>query len=142
MRSRLEADYAAHLDSAGYRWAYEPECFAGPAGQWLPDFGCTFAPEGQFGIFTEVKPVGPFKEARAMPPAHFDYADRFLKQMTIAWGSRPDAQLDLVFWEYGADMPHLHLFSQRKGEPWFAWNSGGTILIWPGMGQLARLRAT
>lgn len=38
MRSRLEAGFAAWLDEAKLSWAYEPECFAGPAGQYLPDF--------------------------------------------------------------------------------------------------------
>ena len=38
MRSRLEADYASSLDRRGIDWQYEPTCFGGPDGQWLPDF--------------------------------------------------------------------------------------------------------
>jgi len=38
MRSRLEAAYAEQFDAFGWRWEYEPECFASPAGQYLPDF--------------------------------------------------------------------------------------------------------
>jgi hypothetical protein len=38
MRSRLEAGFAQWLDQMGWKWQYEPECFAGPSGQWLPDF--------------------------------------------------------------------------------------------------------
>lgn len=26
------------LDRQGWEWAYEPDCFAGEGGQWLPDF--------------------------------------------------------------------------------------------------------
>lgn len=38
MRSRLEALFAEELDQWGIGWTYEPECFAGPGGQYLPDF--------------------------------------------------------------------------------------------------------
>ncbi|MBP7631878.1 MAG: hypothetical protein KA758_15605 [Acidimicrobiales bacterium] len=38
MRSRLEAGYAAWLDHVGFDWSYEAHCYAGPGGQWLPDF--------------------------------------------------------------------------------------------------------
>lgn len=38
MRSRLEAGFAAWLDSKGCDWTYEPRCYASPAGQYLPDF--------------------------------------------------------------------------------------------------------
>ena len=38
MRYRLEADYASALDRDDQPWKYEPKCFAGPDGQWLPDF--------------------------------------------------------------------------------------------------------
>ena len=38
MRSRLEALFAEELDRWGIGWTYEPECFAGPDGQYLPDF--------------------------------------------------------------------------------------------------------
>lgn len=38
MRSRLEAGFAQWLDSIVCRWQYEPQAFAGPDGQYLPDF--------------------------------------------------------------------------------------------------------
>lgn len=38
MRSRLEARFAAFLDSSGRPWRYEPTCFADETGQYLPDF--------------------------------------------------------------------------------------------------------
>lgn len=39
MRSRLEAGFAAWLDSEGHGWDYEPHAMATPEhGQWLPDF--------------------------------------------------------------------------------------------------------
>ena len=51
MRSRLEADYASCLDRGGIDWKYEPTCFAGPDGQWLPDF------KTKPGGYIEVKPA-------------------------------------------------------------------------------------
>ena len=38
MRSRLEAGFAAWLDSKHFDWAYEPCAFASENGQYLPDF--------------------------------------------------------------------------------------------------------
>lgn len=54
MRSRLEASYAAVLDSIDdITWAYEPQCFADASGQYLPDFRCVNT-EGV--CYFEVKP--------------------------------------------------------------------------------------
>jgi hypothetical protein len=50
MRSRLEAQYAAHLDATGRDWSYEPKCFADRKGQYLPDFLVD-------GVYVEVKPT-------------------------------------------------------------------------------------
>lgn len=137
MRSRLEADYAAFLDSAGVRWKYEPECFAGAEGQWLPDFGCSLSADGPFTVFTEVKPSGPLKDWIAGTGGWVEHADTFLKQMTVAWHSQPGAELDLVFWEYGGP-PHLRIYSIGGG-PWLV-ESGGHVLLWLGMGQLDLVR--
>lgn len=38
MRSRLEARFAAILDSDGFEWTYEPRAYASQDGQYLPDF--------------------------------------------------------------------------------------------------------
>src|SRR5579859_2360584 len=92
MRSRLEADYAAHLDQWGARWEYEPECFAGAAGQWLPDFGISFADDGPLRIFTEVKPAGPLQAlGRELDGGYYEHADAILRRMAVAWESMPSA---------------------------------------------------
>jgi hypothetical protein len=60
MRSRLEASFAQHLDSLGFSWEYEPNCFASTAGQWLPDFKCISVDVGPAPTRTcyfEVKPM-------------------------------------------------------------------------------------
>jgi hypothetical protein len=63
MRSRLEASYAQWLDEHEATWAYEPTCYAGPTGQWLPDFVIEkvdvhhFRPNsGRQDVAVEVKP--------------------------------------------------------------------------------------
>jgi hypothetical protein len=52
-RSRLEARWAIFFDALGLRWQYEPEGYALPAGNYLPDF---FLPE--IDAWIEVKPEG------------------------------------------------------------------------------------
>jgi hypothetical protein len=137
MRSRLEADYAAWLDSTGLRSKYEPECFASGDGQWLPDFGSSLADDGPFTIFTEVKPVGPLTDWITGSVGWVEHADSVLRQMMVAWASRPDAALDLVFWHYGGP-PHLRIYSNRAGEPWRV-DSPGCSSLWMGMGQAEAL---
>jgi hypothetical protein len=141
MRSRLEADYAAYINSTGRcRWQYEPECFASDAGQWLPDFGSSYADEGPLGIFTEVKPAGPLRALIPASVAYVDHVDAILRRMTIAWASRPDACLSLVFWEYGGP-DYLWVFSVRRGAPWMAVPENSALeCLWIGMGQYERLR--
>lgn len=61
MRSRLEAGFAAWLDSVGLSWMYEPECLAHPTlGQYLPDFLIADVYDLLGGrvrdVFVEVKP--------------------------------------------------------------------------------------
>lgn len=94
MRSRTEALYAAWLDEhGGYgdTWTYEPTCFAGPEGQWLPDFGFTEA--GLRPVYVEVKPSGPLNAADL--DGFHAQVDPVLRQMQIAWLSEPDAVLVL-----------------------------------------------
>ena len=38
MRSRLEADFARHLDSLGLDWVYEPAIYGPKGSGYLPDF--------------------------------------------------------------------------------------------------------
>jgi hypothetical protein len=140
MRSRLEADYAAHLDRYGYRWEYEPECFANGEGQWLPDFGSSFADHGPLAMFTEVKPAEPLKRLIAGCSDFVEHVDAVLRKVEVAWSSRPDALLELVFWQWG-EGPYLTITGPRWGHPWKA-QMGRTLpdLLWVGMGQYARLR--
>lgn len=87
MRSRLEAGYAAWLDRWGFTWEYEPSAFAGPNGQYLPDFrlrnvahiglrSATFT-----DVYVEVKPSG-FNDHAALA-----------RRMSIIHSSHPDATL-------------------------------------------------
>jgi hypothetical protein len=137
MRSRLEADYAANLDALGYRWGYEPECFASADGQWLPDFGSSFADEGPFAIFTEVKPAGPLADWIPGSADYIKHVDTILKQMTIAWESQPGLSLHLAFWQYGGPA-YLHIWSPGHGMPWMVVTSP-VDLPWVGMGQMYRI---
>ncbi len=51
-RSRLEARWAVFFDTLGIRWEYEPEGFALPSGNYLPDFRLP-----GLDMFVEVKPA-------------------------------------------------------------------------------------
>lgn len=128
MRSRLEADYAGHLDRNGYEWEYEPGCFAGPDGQWLPDFGMTVS---GFRSYIEVKP-----ETLAD-------IDPVLRQMEVAWLSEPDASLRLVLWRYGSHGDNCVTFEGARFEDergqevrYWQFGVGGALSVWPGMGQI------
>ena len=76
MRSRLEASFAERLDAVGAPWQYEPQCFASPEGQYLPDFLTG-------GAYVEVKPT----------VADFGAA---LHKMHIILASEPDATLHVA----------------------------------------------
>lgn len=78
MRSRLEAWFAADLDRLEFGWEYEPRCYAGPNGQWLPDFEYF---DGGQQVLVEVKPSPLQKWASCRD------------QMEIAWESDPGATL-------------------------------------------------
>lgn len=132
MRSRLEADYAAHMDRNGEMWEYEPECFAGPDGQWLPDFRVNGT------VLQEVKPASLLKYRDDENDSGLTgRVDLILKRMTIAWESNPEAILELIFWTYGAQEPDLSVIGVPR-VPWQTVTGGLLLLMWPGMGQLAR----
>lgn len=90
MRSRLEALWAAQFDSGGYvareddpgfRWTYEPVCFADGRRQYLPDFGLTHG----HGLveYAEVKP-----SSLSAASLH-----ELQNLMEVVWWSVPAAQL-------------------------------------------------
>jgi hypothetical protein len=77
MRSRLEADFARHLDRMGVAWVYEPRIF-GPKGRgYLPDF--QLVRDGR-PCYIEVKPT-----LAQVPAAK--------RRMAVIWRSEPDALL-------------------------------------------------
>ncbi len=99
MRSRLEADFAYHLDLEGATWAYEPRIF-GPAGKgYLPDFRVD-RPDGPH--FIEVKPT-----LGEVPLAK--------KRMEVIWGTHPDAVLVVACAE------ESRFFAAAAGREWITW---------------------
>lgn len=134
MRSRLEADFASALDRDGETWEYEPTCFAGPAGQWLPDFRI-----GAGRTYTELKPVYLIEWDGRDLDTVYDRVDGILTQMSLAWLSEPDANLQLVFWSYGLDQVQAPLIiaSAGSGPHWVTFSPGtpDVPMLWPGMGQ-------
>jgi hypothetical protein len=114
MRSRLEADYAAFLDRAcpglNAKWEYEPICFAGRHGQYLPDFRITLS-NGQTR-YDEVKPASLIDD----PDGIFAVGSK----MAVIWETDPTAWIFIQFWNYGkgleAGISHLGL----EGE-WAWW---------------------
>lgn len=135
MRSRLEADYASALDRDGETWEYEPTCFAGPDGQWLPDFRI-----GYDGIYVEVKPAYLIARDTSDILDVYDRVDKILRQMTVAWLSEPQAAIQLIFWEYGREQVEAPLsIMGTPGAPSWLTYTPGTLdlpLLWPGMGQM------
>lgn len=86
MRSRLEAWFAGWLDRQNFIWKYEPDCFAAPSGQYVPDFRVSdHAPkdwlerEGSASLYVEIKPAA--NMADPLELAH------------IIWESKPTAHL-------------------------------------------------
>lgn len=129
MRSRLEADFAAFLDQSGAEWEYEPVCFAGPDGQWLPDFRVTH--NGQ-QVYVEVKPESLLDGDM----------DAVLERMTTAWLTEPDAILQLTIWRYGEPGRCFAVMGippeNDAGLTWWCSEGAGDTYPWPGMGQLRR----
>lgn len=145
MRSRLEADFAGALDRDGYKWEYEPTCFAGPDGQWLPDFYCD---EIGDGVYIEVKPASLATFDTFDTPAMSEVinrVDKVLRKMSVAWLSKPAAYVELIFWTYGlpdrldAPLRILGSHEHKAGPPvWLAYTPTNreVPLLWPGMGQM------
>lgn len=87
-RSRLEADWAATLDSLGIRWQYEPESINLPSGTvYIPDF---WLPE--LGTWIEVKGTGVPRVEKAIELGE-SRACRCEGDCTCEW---PGGQLVLV----------------------------------------------
>lgn len=92
MRSRLEAGFAAWLDSEGLAWTYEPFAVADGSGQYLPDFlidGILFATRGRvIPVVAEVKPQS-FK-------LDSDEGGRLARAMCIAQSNLTDCLLVVI----------------------------------------------
>jgi hypothetical protein len=139
MRSRLEADFARWLDQRGRRWTYEPQCFAGPHGQYLPDFHVPIMqpsddPSDDYGDqYLEVKPY----ELIGDP----DAIDAVLRRMEIVLLSAPMAWLELDLWTYGAETLPAKLYRTSDGV-WFEYNNDAPDYhsFWPGLGQFEALK--
>lgn len=99
MRSRIEADFAHHLDSQRIVWRHEPAIF-GPRGEgYLPDFAL-LREDGPH--FVEVKST-----LREVPEAE--------RRMAVIWDSLPDAVLIVACAEQSR-----WFASSARGE-WITW---------------------
>ena len=136
MRSRLEADFAAFLDQNHADWDYEPVCFAGPDGQWLPDFRVR---HGKWVIYFEIKPRS------LLDSEDTDPIDPNLERMSVTWLTEPDAILQLTFWTWGDPENCYSFYGIRPDDPedWTWWCGDGLdphqVTPWIGMGQLLRM---
>jgi len=131
MRSRLEADYAGWLDGQGITWEYEATCYAGPAGQWLPDFSYRLD-DGEL-ILTEVKPESFLLTTQLE-------IDATLSRMEVALDTEPDAVLRLHGWEYGNASATVMIMREPRDRIWHYHTPGAWWAMWPGMGQREALR--
>jgi hypothetical protein len=113
MRSRLEASYAAHLDTEALCWwSYEPDCFASADGQWLPDFRLEYTSNPLDWVWVELKPAGLLKgktEAEALA-----LIAPILRRMETARSSSPAMILKLIFWDYSAGQRLCVISSSQK----------------------------
>jgi hypothetical protein len=111
MRSRLEAHVARWLEThPNFRpWEYEPTCFAGIVGQYLPDF---VLHHPTFDSYIEVKPLtvreGELEDA--------------MSRMPVIWESQPAALLAIQLWDQRHDPPRLPISLYcgplRRGQDW------------------------
>lgn len=137
MRSRLEADYAGHLDRRGLLWEYEPVCFASDDGQWLPDFrGWRPGAKPAKSWLVELKPASLLKSRKG--EIAWDVVsriDEILTRASIAWLSEPEAVINLVFWTYRATVADYKI-SAASDSPWYVISENTPFMsLWPGMGQ-------
>ena len=142
MRSRLEADYAGWMDRRGRPWEYEPTCFGSRDGQWLPDFQTRHLdPDGQAGTYVELKSAhlaGQFSDEKWLDTVN--RIDGYLSKMTVAWQTKPDALLELIFWEFGADDATTEVFAFGQDRVWLTMGPSFAFpLLWPGMEQMSSL---
>ncbi len=138
MRSRLEADYASTLGRHGEVWEYEPFCFAADGVQWLPDFRISH-PGHKSARYVEVKPAQLLWRGGLVDIV--EMVDAFLRRMSVAWESEPDAYLTLAFHRYGQQWPDFEVCG-APDTPWMcADNLSPNVFfeIWQGMGQKAAL---
>jgi len=122
MRSRLEADFARFLDQGGFSWVYEPQCFASPRGQYLPDFLISSC---GFPWYVEVKPAD----------LQGGLIEGVLEKLEIIWESEPASLLSLVFWEYQRDSLGDWLGALGEDHWWTYIAADGSVCPWPGRGQ-------
>ena len=93
MRSRLEAGFAMWLDANHFDWKYEPKCFAGEAGQYLPDFGLYGVqvagyPPVSLTVYVETK--------HALWSEDWDDLLRVAERMRVVWETEPHAFLAIA----------------------------------------------
>lgn len=99
MRSRLEADFARHLDSHWIKWTYEPRPYFAKGKGYLPDFQVEL---GDRPAFIEVK------------PSVFG-AELAKDKMEIIWETEPTAFLVIVSGQ------ECRWFAANHGAPWVTW---------------------
>ncbi len=110
MRSRLEALVAGYLDEHGFKWDYEPVCFAGRMGQYLPDF--RIQQSGQPNVFVEVKPK---------PRNLTELMREQVPRMSVIWESEPGARLIIALCT-GYPTPHILPVTGDPASQVFRWN--------------------
>jgi len=99
MRSRLETDFARHLDAIGIPWRYEPATFGLGGRGYLPDFELRL---GDRPCFVEVKPT--VRQAEAAK-----------RRVKVIWKTHPDATLVIVSAE------ESRYFVAEAGGRWASW---------------------
>lgn len=95
MKSRTEASFAQWLDKRRWNWQYWERtpgfCFAGPSGQYLPDFRILFYEEPSDGMFVELKPTAQHAwDARLSMMPIFDTYPNATLIVVAPYGNYPD----------------------------------------------------
>lgn len=141
MRSRLEARWAAYWDledeavqeALGQRclWRYEPICFAGRGGQYLPDFELQY-----FDLLGNPKSTRQYQEVKPVLKDPLPV----MQQMEVIWESEPRADLDIVV----GDPTDAFYYYCRRFHPfaWFEWQDqeGETVREVPEPPWFCRVR--